>query len=70
VADRRYRWNRKRYMHARQLARLLGRFGVLPYGDAPVIVQRYWELWKRYPSHGDPLLTPLQWRRQDPDIPF
>jgi hypothetical protein len=67
---KRFRWNRRRYMHARQLVRLLGRMSVLPYGDAPAIVQRYWELWERYPSHGDPLLRPLAYRYDREDIPF
>lgn len=65
---RRFRWTRRKYRHANHLARLLSRFESLPL-TAPDIVQRYWALWERYPSFGDPLRRPLAWRH-DPDIPF
>jgi hypothetical protein len=66
----RFRWTRRKYQHARQIARLLSRFDELPL-TVPAVVQRYWELWERYPQYQDPLLAPLRCRRRyDPDIPF
>lgn len=64
-----FKWTRKSYRQANQLARLLSRFLDMP-DHAPAIVRRYWELWENYPEYGDPLLIPLSQRRQDPDIPF
>lgn len=67
----RFRWTRKAYRQANQLARLFSRFMELP-DHAPAIVRRYWELWERYPQSEDPLLTPVRHRlqRYDPEIPF
>lgn len=70
---RRFRWTRKSYRHAHQLARLLSRYLDLP-DHPPAIVRRYWELWARHPQFDDPLLTPFLWRssvmaRTD-EVPF
>ena len=71
---RRFRWNRARYRHAHQLARLLGRFGYVP--DMPRIVERYYELWSQHPQPQDPLTRPLRTRlcdrraADDDEIPF
>ena len=69
----RFRWTRKSYKHAHQLARLLSRHMDLP-DHPPGIVRRYWDLWERQPTIPDPLSIPLQRRlelfRGDSDIPF
>ena len=70
---RRFRWTRSKYKHAHHLARLIPRLWNEPRGylssDPPLIVQRYFDLWQDYRSHGDPLLVPLH-MRYDPEIPF
>lgn len=70
---RRFRWTRKTYKHAHQLARLLSRYLDLP-DHPPAIVRRYWELWEHHPEKDDPLLIPLAQRlalhQGDPDVPF
>lgn len=65
---KRFRWTRRKYQHARRLARMLHRFYVLP-DDMPPIVQEYMDLWEEHPQYEDPLLTPIGWR-YDPEIPF
>lgn len=66
---KRFRWTRAKYRRAQHLARLLPRVNYSQ-SDAPDIVQRYFTLWERYPSYGDPLLTPMRYRYELDDIPF
>lgn len=69
----RFRWTRARYKHAHHLNRLLARMYELPYGDAPAIVQRLWELREAHPQRDDELLQPLRWRlgvKFNDEIPF
>lgn len=65
----RFRWTRRKYMHAHHLARLLSRLD-FPLSLAPAIVQRYWALWERHPALGDPLMQPPAYRYSRDDIPF
>lgn len=75
---RRFRWTRETYRQAARLARISPIFGA--YGrdnEAPVLLQRYWELNERYPQHEDPLacehwqlMNYLRSKHCGDDIPF
>lgn len=66
---RRFRWTRAKYRRAHHLSRLLT--GLLEYqGSPPPLVERYLELWARYPQKTDPLATPLHRRYDIDSIPF
>jgi hypothetical protein len=73
MGRRRFRWTRERYYKAAHLSRYFARHVYDLPSEPPGLLERYWELWRRYPCGDDPLLTPLRHRhafRDDDDIPF
>ena len=74
MARKRFRWTRRRYEKARELARFMDRHLCELPDQMPDLLRRYFDLWARYPQRDDPLTLP-QWRRpqysgRNDDIPF
>jgi len=64
-------WTRDKYLRASRLARFLSRRYILLDVGMPPLLDRYFQLWSRYPECRDPLTLPLFQRPgYDPLIPF
>jgi hypothetical protein len=70
MARHRFRWTRERYRKAQHLSRFFARWLYELPSDPPRLLQRYFDLWERYPQRNDPLLQPLAYRHDRDDIPF
>ena len=72
MARKRFRWTRRRYEKARELARFMDRHLCELPDQMPDLLRRYVELWARHPQNEDPLLIPMQRRPAycRDDIPF
>lgn len=67
----RFRWSRERYRKACSMARFFSRFPYDLPSEPPRLLQRLFELHERHPQRDDPLLRPIQQRRDfDDSIPF
>lgn len=72
MARKRFRWTRRRYEKARELARFMDRHLCELPDQMPDLLRRYVELWERHPQNDDPLLIPMLRRPAycRDDIPF
>ena len=53
MARKRFRWTRRRYEKARELARFMGRHMIELPDQMPDLLRRYLDLWERYPQRDD-----------------